>query len=140
MRAYALLTVVVALAALAVAEPPPIPATPAAIADLVYTRYFTLEQGYAHFWSKERPWTTTGTLLVLSADKALVVPRQVAMPVLFVGDVPAWRLNYGNESGHVIAVVPGKVDLAQLPIWFGAAGFPAELGRRRRPGAAQARR
>ena len=127
MRAYAWLTMALTIGASAAAAPPPIPATPAPVADLVSAGYFTLEQGYPHYWSKERFWTTTGTLLVLKVDPALVIPREIAMPVLYVGDVPAWRLNRGHESGHVIAVVPGKVDLTRVPIWYGAPDFPQNV-------------
>jgi hypothetical protein len=106
------------------AEPPAIPATPAPVDDIVYARPFKLEQGYKYIWSKERPQVTEGTLLVLKVDKALVYPREIAMPVLYVGNQPAERLNRGHESGYVIAIVPGKVDLRRTPIWFGAPNFP----------------
>ena len=101
-----------------------IPDTPAAVDELVYVRPFTLEQPFKYVWCKERPNITTGTLLVLKVDKALVVPRDAAMPVLFVGDKPAQCINHGHKSGHVIAVVPGEVDLIKTPIWFGTPGLP----------------
>ncbi len=105
-------------------KPPAIPATPAVVADLVYARPFTLEKGFKFFWSKERPNVTTGTLLVLKVDKALVYPREVPMPVLYVGNQTAQRLNHGHKSGHVIAVVPGEVDLTKTIIWFGSRESP----------------
>ncbi len=108
-------------------KPPAIPATPATVADLVYARPFTLEKGYKFFWSKERPNVTTGTLLVLKVDKALVYPRAIAMPVLYVGNHTAERLNAGHKSGHVIAVVPGEVDLTKQPIWFGSPDLPSRV-------------
>jgi len=109
------------------AAPPPIPTTPAAVEDIVYARPFTLEQGYRYIFSKERPWVTEGTLLVLKVNKDFVYPREIAMPVLYVGNQPAERLNRGHESGHVIVIVPGKVDLNRTPIWFGAPNFPHEV-------------
>lgn len=126
-RITAMLSVAVLCAAVAADVPPPVPNTPAPVDELVYARSFTLEQGYHHYWSKERPWTTTGTLLVLKVDKVLVVPRQIAMPVLYVGDQPAQRINQGHKSGYVIAVVPDKVDLTKVPIWFGAPGLPPNV-------------
>jgi hypothetical protein len=121
------LTLLLVAASVYAAEPPPIPPTPAAVADIVYARPFTLEQGYKYIWSKERPWVTEGTLVVLKVDKALVYPREIAMPVLYVGNLPAERLNRGHESGYVIAIVPGQVDLRQTPIWFGAPNFPHQV-------------
>ncbi len=109
------------------AAPPPIPTTPAAVEDIVYARPFTLEQGYRYIFSKERPWVTEGTLLVLKVNKDFVYPREIAMPVLYVGNQPAERLNRGHESGHMIVIVPGKVDLSRTPIWFGAPNFPHEV-------------
>jgi hypothetical protein len=105
------------------APPPPIPPTPAPVNDILYARPFTLEHGYNYTSSKERPWVTEGTLLVLKVNPALVQPREIAMPVLYAGNQPAERLNRGNESGCVIVIVPGKVDLTQTPIWFGAPNF-----------------
>ena len=113
-----------ALSNVLAAPPPPIPPTPAPVADIVFARPFTLEQGYKYIWSKERPWVTQGTLVVLKVDKALVYPREIAMPVLYAGNQPAERLNRGHESGYVIAIVPGQVDLRQMPMWFGAPNFP----------------
>ena len=127
MRAYALWSATLMIVASAAAGAPPHPATPAVVADLVCARYFTLEQGYPYYWSKERPVVTTGTLLVLKVDKPPAVPRQVAMPVLYVGDIPAWRLNQGYESGHVLAIVPGQVDLTRVPIWFGEPDLPQNV-------------
>lgn len=105
-------------------KPPKIPPTPAAVADLIYTRTFTLEKGFKFFWSKEKPNVTTGMVLVLKVDKALVYPRAVATPILYVGDQTAHRVNDGHKSGYVIAVVPGEIDLTKQPIWFGAPDVP----------------
>jgi hypothetical protein len=115
---------VLAATSVALATPPETPKTPAAAADILYARSFTLERGFKYIWSKERPKVTTGTLLVLEVDPALVVPRSIATPVLYVGDQPAQRVNHGHESGRVIAIVPGEVELTKAPIWFGAPGFP----------------
>jgi hypothetical protein len=108
-------------------KPPAIPATPAAVADLIYARPFTLEKSFKFFWSKERQNVTTGTLLVLKIDKALVYPRAIATPVLYVGNRTAERLNHGHKSGHVIAIVPGEVDLTKQPIWFGSPDLPERV-------------
>ena len=128
MRAIILSVCMFGVAACAIAGGlPAIPSTPAAVDDLVYARPFTLSNGYKYDWSKERPTVTTGTLLVLKVNPDLVVPRQTAEPVLYVGNQTAQRLNHGHESGHVIAIVPGEVDLAQSPIWFGGPELPERV-------------
>ena len=127
MRTTILSICLMAAVAGALAAPPHIPTTPAPVEDIVYARPFTLEQGYRYIFSKEHPWVTEGTLLVLKVNKDFVYPREIAMPVLYVGNQPAERLNRGHESGHVIVIVPGKVDLNRTPIWFGAPNFPHEV-------------
>ena len=109
------------------AAPPAVPATPARVDQLVYAAPFTLRQGYAHDWRAERPLVTKGYLVVLRVEPALVYPRQVAEPVLYVGNQTAERLNVGYRSGHVVAIVPGDVDLRSAPIWFGTPALPEQV-------------
>jgi hypothetical protein len=108
-------------------EVPPIPSMPAAVDGLVYARSFSLTEGFMFDLRKERPEVKEGLLLVLKADEALLVPRAALMPVLYVGDQTAERLNMGDKSGHVIAIVPGKPDLTKAPIWFGTPRFPEKI-------------
>ena len=127
MRTIAVLSVL-ALAAVAVAGMPPVPPTPAGVSDVVYARPFQLENGFAYAWNKERPTVTSGTLLVVKvSDKNLVLPRQVAEPVLYVGNTTAQRINSGHESGYVVALVPGEVDLAKASIYFGTPELPERV-------------
>ena len=114
----------VPLGVMAMAAPPTIPATPAAVDGLVYAQPFTLDEGYQFDWRRERPVVTSGYLLVLKVNPALVYPRQVAEPVLYVGDQTAERVNVGYRSGYVVAIVPGEVDLTETPIWFGTPELP----------------
>jgi hypothetical protein len=83
--------------------------------------------GYKHDWRKERPMVSAGTLVVLKINPDLVVPRQSAEPVLYAGNQTAQRLNNGHESGHLIAIIPGEVDLTQAPIWFGRPELPERV-------------
>jgi len=117
-----------ALAAAAPASPPPaIPATPAPVEALLYAQPFCLEQGYEYSWRAERPVVVEGYILVLQVNPDFVYPRQVAYPVLYVGDQTAERVNIGYESGRVIAIVPEKVDLSRVPIWFGTPNLPDQV-------------
>jgi hypothetical protein len=113
--------------AYAVESPPAVPDTPAAVESIIYAREFTLENGYPFTWSKESPVVTSGYLLVLKVDPDLVFPRQVAEPVLYVGAQTAQRVNHGFPSGHVIAIVPGDVDLTKALIWFGTPELPERV-------------
>ena len=70
---------------------------------------------------------TAGTLVVLKVNPDLVVPRQSPEPVLYAGNQTAQRLNIGHESGHVIAIIPGEVDLTQITIWFGRPELPERV-------------
>jgi hypothetical protein len=122
---------VLALGMLAVSvsadQPPAVPATPASVEGVLYARSFTLEQGYKFEWRKERQLLTEGTILVLEVKPEFVYPRQVEEPVLYVGNQTAERINIGYESGHVIVVVPGEVDLKTTPIWFGTPQLPERV-------------
>lgn len=127
---WIILMVVASLAvppSMALSAPPALPSTPAAVEELVYARHFTLEKGYSFDWSRERPIVTSGVLLVLKVNPDLVYPRQVAEPVLYVGDRTAERLNVGFRSGYVVAIVPGPVDLTEAPIWFGTPELPERV-------------
>ena len=113
------------------------PPTPAAIDEVVYARSFELDQGYKFEWRKEQPLVKKGVILVLKVDPDLVYPRQIAEPVLYVGDQTAERVNIGYKSGHVVAIVPGEVDLNKAMIWFGYARVAGTLHGQNDPGRAQ---
>jgi len=118
--------VAVALAGPAAATPP-LPEAPAPVRGLLYARPFTLETPFRYDWSAEHPEVRSGLMLVLEADPALLRPRETQEPVLFVGSLPAQRTSRGFESGRVVVLVPGPVDLAADPIWFGAPGLPEQV-------------
>jgi len=116
----------VALAGPAVATPP-LPETPAPVRGLLYARPFTLDTPFRYDWSAEHPEVRAGLMLVLEADPALLRPRETQEPVLFVGSLPAQRVTRAFESGRVVVLVPGPVDLAADPIWFGTPGLPEQV-------------
>jgi hypothetical protein len=121
----AILTSACLLGAMSVAlAGPPVPPTPAGVDEVVYARPFALHDGFRFDWCNEPHQVSKGTILVLKVNPNLVIPRQTEEPVLYVGNQTAMRLNQGNESGHVIAIVPGDVDLTKDPIWFGTPSLP----------------
>lgn len=108
----------------AMAQEIKVPKTPVGIEELLFAQPFVLEQGYQHTWGKDPVMIHRGTLVVLKVDPALVVPRNAAEPILYAGSNTVQRLNHGHESGHVIGIIPGVVDLKSTPIWFGHPGLP----------------
>ncbi|MCU0254824.1 MAG: hypothetical protein MUE47_09845 [Acidobacteria bacterium] len=120
----ALLAAALVLPALAT---PPLPETPAAVRGLVYARPFTLDTPFRYDWSAEHPEVSSGLMLVLEADPALLRPRETQEPILFVGSLPAQRVTRAFESGRVVVLIPGEVDLAADPIWFGTPGLPEQV-------------
>ncbi len=115
------------------------PATPVAVENVVSIQPFELEAPAKHLWRVEQPMVTSGYLLVLKVDPALVVPRQVAEPVLYVGHQTAERVNVGSESGHVIAILPAQIDpekpdyldLSEQLFWFGSPELPERVDAKR---------
>ena len=106
---------------------PPVAKTPAAVDEVVYARPFTLNDGFRFDWTNEPFQVTKGTILVLKVDPKLVIARQLEEPVLYVGNQTAMRLNQGDQSGYVVAVVPGDVDLTKDPVWFGTPELPERI-------------
>ena len=126
LRPFAI-AVLAGLPAAAMAGVPPVPATPAAVEDVVYAAPFVLKQGYASDWRSERPVVARGHLVVLKVAPDLVYPRQTAEPVLYAGDQTVERVNVGYPSGYVIGIVPGSVDLGLVPLWFGTPRLPESV-------------
>lgn len=101
--------------------------TPSAVIDVVYVQPFSLGKGYTHYWREEKPFIRTGTLVVFKVNPGLVYPRNAAEPVLYVGNQTAERLNFGNDSGYVVAIVPGEVDVSKSRAWFGRPELPERV-------------
>lgn len=114
---------------------PPVPATPAPGWDLVWARPFTTAEPFTHWWRAERPDVDAGWLVVLTAEPTMLVPRETAEPVLYVGDQTAERFNKGFPDGALVAIVPSergedggpRLDLASAPIWFGDPALPERI-------------
>jgi hypothetical protein len=122
---------VLAFSALAAAagDPPDIKklVTPAAVIDVVHIQPFVLKEGYRHDWRQEQPFVKSGSLVVFKVNPDYVYPRNAAEPVLYAGSQTAQRLNFGHESGYVVAIVPGDIDLAREPVWFGSRELPERV-------------
>jgi hypothetical protein len=102
-------------------------ATPAAVLDVLEIHPFRLRVGYHYGWLESRPFVSDGLLVVLRVDPSQVMPRNTAEPVLYAGDGTVQRLNQGQLSGYVIGIIPGQIDLASAPIWFGRPELPERV-------------
>lgn len=110
-------------------EPPDINkiVTPAPVTDVVYASPFTLGEGYRYDWRQERPFIHSGTLVVLKVNPDFVYPRNAAELVLYAGNQTVQRLNDGHESGFVVGIIPGAIDLTREPLWFGKPALPERI-------------
>lgn len=117
--------------------------TPMPVKRILEVRRFTLATSFPYSWSREKLDVSSGALVVLEVDPKYVMPTTAFRPVLYAGNLPVQRLNQGDKSGRVIGLIPGNVDLATTPIWFGAPELPdrvtadmarTELGRAEKAG------
>ena len=105
------------------------------VRDLVFAEAFKLDKSYPHTWRKEQPQVSSGYVLVLAVDPEFVRPKQVAEPVLYVGNQTAERINAADVSGRLVVIVPSAVnargevdlDLSSVPIWFGTPELPERI-------------
>ncbi len=121
---FSLMVLLAACTAGAFAGTPEVPSTPAAVDGILLAQPFTLDEPYEFAWQAEHPMVSSGMILVLEVNPDLVLPRQTLEPVLYVGNSTAERVNNGYPSGKVVAIVPGTVNLASAPIWFGEPALP----------------
>jgi hypothetical protein len=94
---------------------------------LLASQAFALREARPYPSMKGQEPVTRGTLLALQVDPVLALPRQVAQPVVYVGAVPAERLNTGWPSGRLLLLVPGEPDLSVTPVFFGPPGLPERI-------------
>lgn len=101
--------------------------TPVAVKDVLYAQPFAVQRPFTT-WSRDRAKASTGVLVVVEVDPAYVDPRDaVVTPVLYAGNAVVIRLNRGNQSGRVIGIIPGVIDLTSAPIWFGSPELPERV-------------
>lgn len=108
--------------------PEPLPEVPQALPiELVEVQPFTLETPSTHWMRAEAPSYSEGHVVVLRADPTLLLPRQTYENVLYVGAETATRVNTGERSGHLVAIVPGDVDPQTVPIFLGEPALPENV-------------
>jgi len=105
------------------------PVQPAAEQELVLLQAhpFQLAVPELHTWRAEQATYDRGQLLVLQADPASLLPHQSYDPVIYVGAQTVERVNTGAESGYLVAILPGEVELSEAPIFFGDPELPERV-------------
>ena len=129
--AYALSIMLALVAIPAAAEEEAVPVATTDHGDsvygLLYARPFTLEKAYTYNYVKEQPQIQSGYILVLEVDSELARPRDVWTPVIYVGTRPAEVTNLSVESGRLVVLIPGDVDLKTTPAYFGSVQLPERV-------------
>lgn len=100
---------------------------PQPIIDIEHIQPFRMEKSFKYDWRRDRPDVRSGLLVVFKVDPDLVTPRNALEPVLYAGNQTVQRLNHGHESGFVIGIIPGQIDLSKEPVWFGTPALPERI-------------
>lgn len=95
--------------------------------DIVRIQPFRLEKSFKFDWRSERPDVSTGLLIVIKVDTSQVRPTNDLQPVLYAGNQTVQRINEGYESGYLIGIIPGPIDLSKEPVWFGTKDLPERI-------------
>lgn len=115
---------------------------PVGVREVLAAQPFVLTQPFESDWRLERPEVRSGWILVLEVDSAVARVRQVASPVLYVGDEVAERVNLGTPPGgepgptvRLIVIVSAPLDdagevtklVGEVPIFFGSPMLPEQV-------------
>lgn len=100
---------------------------PQSVIDIVHIQPFQLKQSFKYDWRRDRPDVRFGLLVVFKVDPDMVMPKNALEPVLYAGNQTVQRLNHGHESGFVIGIIPGQIDLSKEPVWFGTPALPERI-------------
>jgi hypothetical protein len=113
----------------------PVPIEPiddgSAVCGLLFARPFLLASPHEYTWMRDHPPVTEGLFVVVEVDPFIARPREVASPVLYVGDTPAERVNAGRTQGRIVLIVPGRPDLTEVPIYLGSVELPERVDAQR---------
>lgn len=99
----------------------------AAAPTLVEVRPVRFEQAHLFQWASPARTVREGVVLVLGVDPEEARPRQGPHPVLYVGETPAERLSWSSTAPYLVVFVPGPVDLATTPVYWGDERLPEQV-------------
>jgi hypothetical protein len=101
------------------------------VSGVLAAKPFTLKTPYVYLWREDQPAITSGWVLVVGVTPDLAVQRDDFNPVLYVGRYPAEIAATDSKLGRMVVIVPGDVDLARDPIFFGSTELPSEVSAER---------
>jgi len=117
--------------------------TPVPVYRILAMRPFELDVSFESEWRAERPTVRSGWLMAIEVDRPTSRSRQMAMPVLYVGDQVAERLNEGGPASvdaspeilRLVVIVPAPIagdgsvtqPLRERPAFFGAPALPEQV-------------
>ncbi|MFT4623877.1 MAG: hypothetical protein ACI8PZ_002533 [Myxococcota bacterium] len=109
------------------------PAEPIAIVDpgdgvrhLRFAQHASLATPATYTMSADGGAYSEASLFIAEVDPALIAPRQVGVPVLYVGATPA-RVLHRSPAGCVVGLVPGHVDWTTTALFFGSTELPERV-------------
>jgi hypothetical protein len=110
---------------------PPIEVGPSASPDdvtgVLFVQPFTLDQACTYDWRADQPAMTSGWILAVGVTPELAEQKDTWNPVLYVGRYPADIVATDPQLGRMVVIVPGDVDLAHDPVFFGSLELPDQV-------------
>ena len=95
--------------------------------DLKMVQPIVIEESFEYAWMAEKPIIARATILVIRIDEDKTGLPQVGAPVLYVGPVPAARINPGTADKHIVVFVPGHPDLSETRVFWGPDHLPERV-------------
>ncbi len=95
--------------------------------EVILAQSFTLEQPYTYTFAKPPREISKGTIVVINVHPDDAHVTQVASSVLYIGDIPAERVNNGDKDGRIIAFAPAHLDMSQTPVFWGPMTLPEQV-------------
>ncbi len=92
------------------------------VSSIEWARRFELVEPYQSSLPGSVP-VTEGWIVELRVDPAKARVSQIG-PGLYAGQVAVWRTNWDHIGGCAVGIVPGALDLAKTPFYFGSNALP----------------
>lgn len=123
------------------AEPVPLVDDGTLVHEVRWARPFTLTVPHPYRYTAEPREITKGWLVELVVEGWTMMPRQVGVPNVWIGDQVAGRLTWARKNdGPACAVVwvPGEHDLSKDPVFFGTTDLAERIDEAKRAAVSKA--
>jgi hypothetical protein len=100
---------------------------PSPAREIVWARPFELAEPARYRHTSHGRDVRRGWLVELRVEPSALVPRQIGVPLLWVGDDLAVRTNWSDLQGRVVVWVPGDHDLRQESVFCGSDVLPEQV-------------